>query len=921
MKQLRDRYAQQNEHENINRHEIVGLLDVGACLEVIAAHDVTFVVTDTGTGKSSLIPDALIKIDGVKVANSQPRRTAAVNLAHRVAVDLRREKVGVNVGYWVRGEHLGDVDSCKLMYMTSYTLLLYLLGHPDTLPFTHVIIDEFHERQPDVEVMLGLLKLALLSRRNNPGSGKIFKVILMSASVELEMWRAYFSGLIVGEYTTCQARYPVHEYYREEVCRLVDRSPNIEPTLSPIVSSLQLKNVELFIEEMLYLLAELADPNDSILVFLPGRTIVENMASFIERRLGKQLEAIPWYRDIDLTTIQAALQRPATTRKKVYLATDIAEVSLTLPDVVFVIDSGMTKKPRIDVSDRNSVAFPPLELMWCSKSALIQRRGRVGRVQQGFFFSMIPEAHKQDLIEMEPQIANATIHELVLHSLQISNSPMHVFNLCRVNPKTVSVMLSLNVLLDGGFVAVDGSELSAEEATESEESMAWKHVIANAHENINKGEGENSSAYVTTFRGKISQHLPLPLEASQMVFIGGLFGLESLMSIAAAIVACGSPFYVFHEDRNARHATRQKSIDQLSADMKQYSFGLPSDIVAALHIVLLYLKECRGESLTSLAEDNWCDAHSVKKSRIQDILRLDQQTREQYAQQVSFTHEPEAAALLIQLEKYAQLVSMLAAASHLERALFVQFDVADAQRHRKVGPSLFLGVSANRDQSVSSVCPWSMNNIVVPLSIQTRYSNLLGSFATQLSQQAFNKLLLLMVPRVVYEVREATEQQPKLVFLGVELHGQKQAFVADKATGSDILTFRQVTSAKYCAMRLQMSFKSSDPQDERIMPAVRAKGFGVLPAAVKDQAGIAALLRFLFDKIMSDPESGRFCTPCNSELRPQEQSIIASSCSGRTKYVPQQSLVFHVPPPPPQGGPSTAPILASPLTPVPGGVV
>lgn len=972
MKQLRGRYEVQNEHDQFSKSAIVGLLDVDACLKVIAENDVTFVVTDTGTGKSSLVPDGLLRLEGTKVANSQPRRTAAVNLAHRVAVDLRKEKVGATVGYWVRGEHVGDVDTCRLMYMTSYTLLLYLLGHPDDLPFTHIIIDEFHERQPDVEVMLGLLKLALLARRdaaaaNGSGSGNplkkrlpAFKVILMSASVELEMWKSYFDGLVVGEYTTCQARYPVHEYYREEVCRLVDRAPNVDEKLSAVVSSLQLKNVELFIEDMLFLLAELADPNDSILVFLPGRTMVESMAHTIETKLGRQLEAIPWYRDIDLTTIQAALQRPATTRKKVYLATDIAEVSLTLPDVVFVIDSGMTKKPRIDVTDRNSVAFPPLELLWCSKSAVIQRKGRVGRVQQGFFFSMIPEAHKQDLVEMEPQIANATIHELVLHSLQISNAPMQVFNLCRVTPKTVSVMLSLQVLLDGGFVAASGSGLCQEESTEVAESLAWRDIVGQARENQRKKatpavdaspaaaaaspdvaapaaaaapagveDPAFSAAYLTTYRGKISQHLPLNLEASQMVFIGALFGLESLMSIAAAIVACGSPFYAQIEDRTSKFQARFKVIDALSKEMKTYAYGLPSDIIAALHIVLLYMHECRGESLTPLAEENWCEARSVKRSRIQDILRLELQTREQFSQQCAFAHVADALVLQKQLEKHAPLVSALAAASHLERALFVQNGVQEAQKQRKVGPSLFLGVSANRDNSISTVCPWALHSIVVPLSIQTRYSNLLGSFATQLSQAAFNKLFLLMVPRVVYERREAREEPqpgPALTFFGAELHGQKQAFVTDKITGQDILTFRKALSAKYSAMRVQMDSKLADPFDNSIVEALRTKGHSVLPPTIRTQGHIAELLRFLFESIMKEqptPVQGRFCDPYNGEIRPQQESLIASSCDGIIPYTAQKSLTFHVPvPPPPPGAaaaaaapPAEVHVLASPLVP------
>ena len=246
---------------------------------------------------------------------------------------------------------------------------------------------------------MGLLKLALRHREANKGTGNApLKIVLMSASVELELWKKYFDGLTVGEYSTCNPRYTVHDYYQEEVCRLVGAANTTPPQVDgaepqSIVSSLQLKNNLFLVKKMLEFLAQHADPKNSILVFLPGRTVVEELSAWVHENFPQQLDPIPWYRDMELAKIQANLRREATTKKKVYLATDIAEVSLTLPDVVFVIDSGTTKKPRIDPSNRNSIAFPPLELLWCSRSSVKQRRGRVGRVQQGFYFTMIPESY------------------------------------------------------------------------------------------------------------------------------------------------------------------------------------------------------------------------------------------------------------------------------------------------------------------------------------------------------------------------------------------------------------------------------------------------------------------------------------------------------------------------------------------------
>lgn len=880
VEQFLERYGHQEEHGDINFGAAIGHLDVDECLAVIAANDVTFVVTDTGTGKSSLVPKALMDIPGARIANSQPRRTAAINLAHRVA-DLRNEKVGKSVGYWVRGEHCGDVDKCNLMYMTSYTLLLQIIGHPEAMNFTHIIIDEFHERQPDVEVMLGLLKLAVSEKRWN------VKIVLMSASVELELWKKYFDGLTVGEYSTCQPRYSIHDYYMEEVCRLVGAANNATKMKeSGGASSLELKNSLHLVKEMLQFLAQHAEPKDSILVFLPGRTVVEDISQWVTKHLGSQLDPIPWYRDMELSKIQANLRRPATTRKKVYLATDIAEVSLTLPDVVFVVDAAFTKKPRIDPKKRNSVAFPALELLWCSRSSNRQRRGRVGRVQQGFFFTMVPESYLPDLLEMEPQIANSTIHELALHTLQVCQNPIGCFNLCRVKPKPVSIQLSMAVLQDGGYALKNDHPLAASEGTEAESSKRWcEFVLSN---DVNKDlQGE---AFITTLKGRIAQRLPLGLESSSMVYLGLVFGIESLMILASAIASCGTPFYTTTDidDRSAKHQALKATVEV----MKSFSFGLPSDIVAALNVTIAFKKQ-RVAGLSEDGEEHWCLQNCVMRSRLGDILRLETQVKEQLSSQIPFTDISDPSEQEELLKNNASLVSLLTAGAHLERALFVQFDQRRAQKEKTVGPSIFLGLDALSDMFVASVCPWAVQNIVIPLSVQTRYDKLLGGFATQLPPKVYNMVLLLLAPQVVFELREQE------VLFGVELYGTKLRMACDVRSGNDIILVRQAICCKMSLLRHQMvnQLAPTDPSLDQLLAASVVK----LPPTVVHASSVSQFLRFVVDAIINtvvkDPLRG-VAPSTDLTFRPQKWSFLVSVGSGIMTYVP--------PPPPPPEAPQSS---------------
>lgn len=877
IKQFLQRYDEQDEAEDVKLHgdKPVGLLNIPDCLKVIDENDVTFVVTDTGTGKSTMIPNALLD-QGKRVVSSQPRRTATVNLALRVA-SLRGEKVGQSVGYWVRGDRAGTPDTCACMFMTSYTLLLYVISHPETFNFTHFIIDEFHERQADVEVTVALLRLA-------KQRGASFKIVLMSASVQIEEWMKYFEGLKVGEYSTCKPRYSIHEYYMEEVCRLVGAAYTPSP-VTPTVHSLTLKNSLFLIERMLMFLAEHAAPQHSILVFLPGRTLVEQMSQWIKKNLKEQLDPIEWYRDVDLSYIQAALKRPATTRKKVYLATDIAEVSLTLPDVVFVIDSGTTKKPRIDPKNKNSIAFPPLELLWCSRSAIAQRRGRVGRVQQGFFFTCVPETHLPELQDMEPQIANSTINELALHVLEIAGNPFAVFNLCRMTPKGESVRLSMNFLLDGGCVMMTTHPKARLEAMETPEAALWREPIM-----LNELNRElQGTTFVTTVKGKVVQHLPLDIQSGSIVYHGLVFGLESIMILAAAICASGTPFYVFTEEGD-RAAHKGALREKVSESMRAHARGLNSDIVCALSVAIEY-KKMLAEGVSEEGQDAWCSSHDLSRIRLQNIIQLEEQIKEQLSAHIAFTDVSDVNVLQQQLDRHAPAISFLVAASHLERALFIKNDRRRAQAERQVGPSIFLGIDALCDMFVATACPWDINHIVIPLSIQVRYEKLLGAFAMQLTQKEFNLLLLMMVHDVVYEQKLVVAgpeglEVPATLF-GVQLHGNQLIMRCDPNTGATILQFREIVAARLSMLRVMMKERltPNDAEDLqrafRSLPdiATRLRGFD-------DYSKLTPSLLHALEFVVSGPARDKLvCEPFHDPtFAPKFHSMLLSSAPPTFAY-------------------------------------
>ncbi|KAG5492645.1 hypothetical protein JKF63_01224 [Porcisia hertigi] len=959
VKRFEDEYAQQNDTENVSedlraqqatKMGTVGTLDEGLCLSLIETHDVTFVVTDTGTGKSTRIPMALHKAHpDALVVNAQPRRTAAINLAQRVAEVLDAE-LGEEVGYSVRGEHIGDLDETKIMYVTTYSLFIYFLWHEfkERLPFSYIIVDEFHERTPDVEVILLMLKLWL---KKHPGA---FKLVLCSATAQVEEWQGFFDGLTVGTYARSPIMYPVREYFIEDLQGLIGirTMPILPQDSSNTVSPEQMHQLILVCKQLLTYLAKNTATQDSVLVFMPGRTQVELITTWIRENLEESLEPIAWYRDVELSLIQEAFARPAVTRKKVYVATDIAEVSLTLPDVVFVIDSGTGKRPQVSEREKTSYAFPPLRLLWETTSNAQQRRGRVGRVQQGFYFCLLSRDHHKTLRESDNRIKNAVLTELVLHSLLITQKPFAFFQHCNEKPERGALAYSLHLLQDGGHIirkddpiadaervalhrqrtmhvmdspwnALIEEELAAASASvevaerpPSPEETAAAPGIDNEAGDGSAGDEEGSvevvnaqadaeafqQCYFMTLRGVIAARSPVSVAAATNVFFGLLYGTPTLSMLAAAIESCKSPFHVPYTISDRME--RMSMVRHVSSVMQRYHGHLQSDLICSMEVILEYMSMQR-DGLSEEAQEEWCQERSLSRTRVVDTLNLFSQMKEQVSSVLPFPDVTDIDVLNAQFHQNAELLVLMLVASHTELAIQVQLDGPVAQKKGFVGHGMFFPLKCLKDESVPTVCPWDRNKVSVPLSLQTIQRKVLAVFSSQVETDLFALVLLVFSYKLHYSVLGSGANSSYL--MAVSHSGVRRAFQCDTLTAQQILQLRRIQCAQMRCMQLQVEEGVRADESERLSAALKSANsdFGLPDSAMETPYLIPTVLqhalKLLVGRLKGSPSytSHRrgpaeyppgtpYCKLShNAELpRPVQQSVLVHSNNGLSLVKP-----------------------------------
>ncbi|XP_040038536.2 ATP-dependent RNA helicase DHX33 [Gasterosteus aculeatus] len=354
-------------------------------------------IGETGSGKTTQIPQYLYEAgigrQGI-VAITQPRRVAAISLAGRVAEE-KRTQLGKLVGYTVRFEDVTSSET-KLKFMTDGMLLREAIGDPLLQRYTVVVLDEAHERTVHTDVLFGVVKTA--QRRRKELNKIPLKVIVMSATMDVDLFSEYFNKSPVLYLEGRQ--HPIQIYYTKH--------PQSDYLQAALVSIFQIHQE--------------APPSHDILVFMTGQEEIEALARTC-RDIAKHLPdgcgpmlVIPLYASLPPAQQLRVFQSAPKGCRKVILSTNIAETSVTISGIKFVIDTGMVKAKRFNPDSGLEV----LAVQRVSKAQAWQRAGRAGREDSGSCYRLYTEQQFDNLIPMTvPEIQRCNLAGVMLQLMAL----------------------------------------------------------------------------------------------------------------------------------------------------------------------------------------------------------------------------------------------------------------------------------------------------------------------------------------------------------------------------------------------------------------------------------------------------------------------------------------------------------------------
>ena len=353
-------------------------------LKCIQENQVTILCGETGSGKTTQIPKMCLELgrgaDGI-IAHTQPRRIAARSVANRIAEELD-SKLGDLVGYKVRFNEEGSEDN-YIRLLTDGILLAEIRSDRFLNQYDTIIIDEAHERSLNIDFLLGYFKW-LLPRR------KDLKLIVTSATIDPERFSKHFNNAPIIEVSG--RTYPVEVRYRALVSENEDEADR--------------NQIQGIIDASDELMSEA--PGD-ILVFLSGEREIRETAEALRKHHPASLEILPLFARLSAAA-QNKIFNPKG-RKRIILATNVAETSLTVPGIRYVIDTGLARISRY--SWRARVQRLPIEAI--SQASANQRSGRCGRTSDGIAIRLFSEEDFESRSEFtDPEILRTNLASVIL---------------------------------------------------------------------------------------------------------------------------------------------------------------------------------------------------------------------------------------------------------------------------------------------------------------------------------------------------------------------------------------------------------------------------------------------------------------------------------------------------------------------------
>ncbi|KDO81973.1 hypothetical protein CISIN_1g005291mg [Citrus sinensis] len=378
-------------------------------VETVEQNPVVVVIGETGSGKSTQLSQILHRHGYTKsgiIGVTQPRRVAAVSVARRVAQELG-VRLGEEVGYAIRFEDRTS-ERTLIKYLTDGVLLREILSNPDLSPYSVIILDEAHERSLNTDILLGLVK-----RLVNLRASKL-KILITSATLDGEKVSKFFSN--------CPTLNVPGKLYPVEILHSKER-----PT-SYLESALKTA-IDIHVRE----------PEGDVLIFMTGQDDIEKLVSKLEDKIrsldeGSCMDAVilPLHGSLPPEMQVRVFSPPPPNCRRFIVSTNIAETSLTVDGVVYVIDCGYVKQRQYNPSS----GMYSLDVVQISKVQANQRVGRAGRTRPGKCYRLYPSTvyHDEFLDVTVPEIQRSSLAGSVLYLKSLDLSDINVLKFDFLDP-------------------------------------------------------------------------------------------------------------------------------------------------------------------------------------------------------------------------------------------------------------------------------------------------------------------------------------------------------------------------------------------------------------------------------------------------------------------------------------------------------
>ena len=502
-------------------------------LEKIQKNRVIIVSGNTGCGKSTQVPQFIFDtFKDSQILITQPRRIAAISIARRLSYE-RDRKLGSLIGYHVSMVQCMSAET-KIFVKTTGIFMEELL-HNKELEYSYIILDEVHERDLYIDLVLALLKKYF---EEFPKS-KI-KLILMSATIAENDFSKYLNDINRNynyEVPIIKVKEKWHEVEEFRIERIISKILDSNAVSKELKQSIEDEksscisldyNSPTFSESLFPVVAGIIEKTQKIdknrrgiLIFIPGLGEIQDLHDYLANYFinSKDLEFLILHSQVNDEEQEKVFK--INNKRKIILATNIAESSITISNIDFVIDFCLVKQLKFDEDQNTSI----LELKWCSKASCEQRKGRTGRVARGYYFQLITkELYDKFNDHQEPEILRTPLETPILKlKLYDQNEEPEKILFKTMNPPTQDTTIKTIFRLQKMGALVDVNFDCNEEIMDIEEK------------NENQKGIKYSSGKITKI-GRIFADLPIDIKYSRLIILSYCLGqIDVGISLAAIL--------------------------------------------------------------------------------------------------------------------------------------------------------------------------------------------------------------------------------------------------------------------------------------------------------------------------------------------------------------------------------------------------